>query len=145
MVVLSSEQWIEINRNIVEEFRANDGRCGGALTGNPMLLLTTTGARTGEARITPLTYHADGADFIVMASAGGSPVHPAWYRNLAADDDVVVEVGTERFSARAMTEVGSARIEVFDRMVEELPRFADYQRDVEREVPVVRIQRLVAS
>jgi deazaflavin-dependent oxidoreductase (nitroreductase family) len=145
MVVLSAEQWIEINRNIVEEFRANDGRCGGALAGNPMLLLTTTGARTGEARITPLTYHADGADFIVMASAGGSPVHPAWYRNLAADDDVVVEVGKERFSARATTEVGSARVEVFDRMVEELPRFADYQRDVEREVPVVRIQRLAAS
>ena len=141
MVVLSSEQWIQINRNIIDEFRANGGQCGGALEGNPMLLLTTTGARSGLERTTPLTYHADGDDFIVMASAGGSPVHPAWYLNLVANEDVIIEHGSERFAAQAKTETGAERAEVFDRMVAALPRFADYQAGVEREVPVVRIHR----
>lgn len=138
---MTDEQTLDFNRTIIDEFRANGGACGGRFEGNPMLLLTMTGAKSGEPRTSPLTYHADGDDFVVMASAGGDPSHPAWYHNLVADPDVEIEVGTERFAATALEARGDERTRVFDAMVAAMPRFGDYQASVEREIPMFKLVR----
>ena len=132
------------NDTIVEEFRANGGKCGGGWEGNPMLLLTHTGAKSGTERTNPLTCYAtnnEHDDYIVMASQGGAPTHPQWYFNVRANPDVIVEVGTDRYEAKA-TELGEAeREELFKAMVEALPRFGDYQANTERVIPVIRLRR----
>jgi deazaflavin-dependent oxidoreductase (nitroreductase family) len=138
---MTDEQVLEFNEGIIEEFRANQGMCGGRFEGNPMLLMTVTGARTGRRITTPLTYHAYDDDYIVMASAGGDPRHPAWYFNLVAHPDVVLEVGTERFEATAVQTRGDERTRVFESMVAAMPRFGDYQAGVEREIPIFRLER----
>jgi len=132
---------LQFNRSIIDEFRANGGRCGGRFEGNPMLLVTMRGARSGRELTSPLSYCADGDDCIVMASAGGSPAHPDWYYNLRANPEVVVERGTERYRARAILTTGSARESAFAKMVTALPRFGDYQAGVDREIPVFRLVR----
>ena len=138
---LSREQLLGFNQGIVEEFRANEGRCGGVFEGNPMILLTMTGARSGRTLTTPLTYCADGDDCIVFASAGGSPRHPAWYHNLVAHPEVTIERDTETYAATAVVTSGDDRAAAFDLMVSTMPRFAEYQDQVEREIPVVRLVR----
>jgi len=90
----------DFNARIAEEFRANGGRVG-MFADTTLLLLTTTGAKTGAARVSPLVYFGEGDRYMVFASAGGSPRHPDWYRNLEANPEVTVEVGTETFRARA--------------------------------------------
>lgn len=141
MLGMSREELLAFNQSVIEEFRENDGVCGGPFEGNPMLLLTTRGARTGEARTTPLTYHLDGDRHVVMASAGGSPTHPAWFGNLSAHPEVVVEVGSERFDAAATSPTGEERERLFADMVAALPRFGDYQAQVERVIPLVVLSR----
>ncbi|MGD9696601.1 MAG: nitroreductase family deazaflavin-dependent oxidoreductase [Thermoleophilia bacterium] len=125
------------NERIIEEFRANAGRVGGRFEGSPLLLLTTTGARTGLARTTPLVYLADGDRFAVFASAGGSPAHPSWYRNLLANPRVRLEVGTAHLEATASVAEGAERERLWAAQVARMPAFGDYQRAVEREIPVV--------
>ena len=137
----SMEELLAFNKNIIEEFRANEGKCGGRFEGNPMILLTMTGAKSGRELTTPLSYCADGDDCIVMASAGGSPRHPKWYYNLVSNSDVTVERGSEHYPARAILTEGKARQEAFSKMVAALPRFGDYQAKVEREIPVFRLKR----
>lgn len=131
----------DFNRRVIEEFRSNEGRCGGMFEDTPMILLTMTGARTGRSLTTPLTYTADGDDCIVFASAGGSPTHPSWYHNVVANPDVVVERGAERYAARAVVTEGDERRRAFDAMVAAIPRFGGYQSAVEREIPVIRLVR----
>ena len=138
---MSDEQVLGFNAGIIEEFRANEGKCGGMFEGNPMLLLTMTGAKSGRQLTSPLTYYADGDDMIVMASAGGDPKHPAWYFNLKAEPNVTVELGSEQFSASAHEVEGDERSRVFDAMVAAMPRFGDYQSGVEREIPLFKISR----
>jgi deazaflavin-dependent oxidoreductase (nitroreductase family) len=134
---LSAEQWRELNSRIIEEFRENGGKCGGAFEGNPMLLLTTVGARSGESRVTPLTFHPDAEHYVVMASKGGAPEHPSWYHNLVANPDVVLEVGSDRFEGRAAEATDSERDRLYASMVEALPRFGEYQAGVERQIPII--------
>ncbi len=133
---------IAFNQEIIEQFRANQGRIvEGPLAGNPTLLLITTGARSGLARTTPLTFVADGDDCVVMASAGGSQTTPNWYYNLCANPDVVVEVGAERFDATAVVNDPEERDRLFRKFVAELPRFGAYQQGVVRTIPVVSLRR----
>src|SRR5690242_2265758 len=91
----------EFNQKVIAEFRANGGKVGPPFEGAPMLLLTTTGAKSGQQRTTPLVHTMDGDRLVVIASKAGAPNHPAWYHNLVANPTVTVEKGTERFQARA--------------------------------------------
>lgn len=140
---LTREQTLEFNRSVIEAFRANAGQMpeGHPLFGNPMLLLTVTGAKSKRRLTCPLSYASDGAAFLVMASAGGSPALPAWGHNLRADPEVMLEVGTETFAATAVETEGGERDRVFALMTTALPRFAAYQDSVERIIPVFRLER----
>ena len=138
----SVEQLLAFNQGIVEEFRANGGKCGGMFEGNPMILLNMKGAKSGRDLISPLSYCADGDDCIIMASAGGSPKHPNWYHNLVAHPDITVERGTEKYAAKAVLTAGDDRTDAYTRMVTAMPRFADYQAGVDREIPVFRLVRI---
>ena len=139
---MTKSQLHAFNQGIVEEFRANDGVCGGMFEGNDMIVLTVKGAKSGATYEYPLTYHAYEGDYVVMASAGGNPKHPAWYHNLVANPEIVAEVGTERFDATAvLAPSGDERQALYDSMTTAMPRFADYQANVEREIPLFRIVR----
>jgi proline iminopeptidase len=103
----------------------------------PSLLLTTTGRKTGEKFIFPLYYGKAGDSYIVVASKGGAPQHPGWYRNLLADPEVGVQVGTEKFKARARTSTGAERARLWQKALEFWPPYDDYQKKTAREIPVV--------
>src|SRR5215472_16656109 len=103
-----------LNQSVIEEFRANQGRVGGPLEAWPVLLLTMTGAKTGRTLVRPVCYSRDGDRLVVIASRGGAPRNPPWYYNLVANPLVTVEVGTERFRARAEQVYGSERTRLFD-------------------------------
>jgi deazaflavin-dependent oxidoreductase (nitroreductase family) len=103
----------------------------------PALLLTTTGRKSGEKYIFPLFYGTDGGSYIVVASKGGAPEHPGWYRNLLANPDVEVQVGTKKLKARARTATGDERARLWKKAVEFWPPYADYALKTEREIPVV--------
>lgn len=143
MMGMSAEEVLAFNAKVIDDFRTNAGVMpeGSMFHGNPTLLMTMTGARSGRQLTTPLTYTADGDAFIVMASAGGSPTAPAWAFNLRANPEISLEVLAEAFPARAVETEGDERRRVFDLMVTNLPRFADYQAGVERTIPVFRLER----
>lgn len=130
------------NRAIIEEFRANDGKVGGQFAGAPMLLLHTTGAKSGQERVNPLTYTTDGERMVVIASKGGAPTNPDWYYNIAANSEVTVEAGTEQFQARAEIATEPERTRLFDQMAALRPGFAEYQRNTPRILPVVVLTRV---
>ena len=130
------------NAKIIEEFRANEGRVGGPFEGAPMVLLTTTGARSGRAHTTPLVPLVEDDRVYVFASMGGAPKHPAWYFNLLAHSEVTVERGTERYSAKATVITGGERERVFARQVALRPQFGEYQQKTKRRIPVVELKRL---
>jgi deazaflavin-dependent oxidoreductase (nitroreductase family) len=128
------------NRAIVEQFRASGGRPAGF---SRLLLLTTTGARSGQPRTTPLGYAVDGSPdrFIVFASNMAAPSDPAWYRNLVANPEVTVEVGGDRFPARARTTRGPERDRAYRALAEQMP-VGDHESKAGREIPVVILERL---
>jgi deazaflavin-dependent oxidoreductase (nitroreductase family) len=105
----------------------------------PALLLTATGRNSGEKFIFPLFYGTDGGSYIVVASKGGAPEHPGWYRNLLANPDVEVQVGTKKLKARARTTTGDERARLWKKAVEFWPPYADYALKTEREIPVVML------
>lgn len=129
------------NRSIIEEFRANEGRVGGPFEGATLLLLHTTGAKSGQPRINPLAYTTDGDRLVVIASKAGAPEHPDWYHNVRAHADVTVEVGIETYAARATVAAEPERTRLFDQMAAAMPGFADYQTRTTRVLPVVVIER----
>src|ERR671927_20150 len=106
--------WNAFNRSLIAEYRATGGQVTGQFAGAPLLLLTTTGARSGQPRTTPLAYTVDGDRLVVIASKGGAPTHPDWYHNLRAQPEVTVELGTETFPARATIPQGAERQRLFD-------------------------------
>ena len=139
----SLEEWNALNQEQIDQFRANHGTIvEGLFKGAPVLLLTTTGSRSGKARVTPLTYTRDGNRYVVLASKLGAPEHPAWYHNLVANPVVTVEVGPERFQARASIVEGSERSRLFDAHATIMPNFAEYQRRATRVIPVVILDRI---
>jgi deazaflavin-dependent oxidoreductase (nitroreductase family) len=130
------------NQALIAEFRANGGKVSGQFAGRPLLLLSTVGARSGQTRTSPLAYTIDGERYVIIASKGGAPTHPDWYHNLVANPMVTVEVGTEQFQARATVALGEERTRLFDQMAAQMPGFAEYQRKIERQIPVVVLERL---
>jgi deazaflavin-dependent oxidoreductase (nitroreductase family) len=130
------------NGQIIEEFHANEGRVGGYFEGASMLLLHTVGRTSGRARVNPLVYLPDGDRYVVFATKGGAPTHPDWYRNLMANPDVELEVGTETFPVRA-TEIqdDAEREALYARQVERRPGFADYPAKSKRRIPVIALER----
>ncbi len=132
----------DFNAQIIEEFRGNEGRVGGPFEGAPMVLLTTTGARSGVERTTPLVcLEGDDGTVYVFASKGGAPTHPAWYHNVVAHPEVTVERGTERYEAAATPLSGTERDEIYARQAALRPNFAAYQEKTTRTIPVVALRR----
>ncbi|MFD5843426.1 nitroreductase/quinone reductase family protein [Streptomyces chartreusis] len=133
----------DFNQQVIEEFRANKGRVGGYFEGARLLLLTTTGARTGRPHTTPVGYLPDSDDrVLVIASAAGAPRHPAWFHNLVANPRVTVESGAFTYEARAVVLEGEERDRIFARAVEADPGWAAYQEKTERVIPVVALHSL---
>ena len=126
------------NREIIEEFRANEGRVGGYFEGRPLLLLHTTGARSGLERVNPVMYRTlDGGAVAVFASKSGAPTDPDWYHNVVAHPDVLAEIGTTQRRFRARTADGDERTEIWEQQKRDYPVFADYEANAPREIPVV--------
>jgi proline iminopeptidase len=119
-------------------FRATGGKIGSSMFGGHVLLLTTKGRKSGKDRTVPVMYFEDGADHVVVASAGGSATHPAWFQNLNHDPKVTVETKGKRYRARAEAATGEERARIWKKVVAEQPRFAEYAKKSEgREIPVV--------
>ncbi|MEU2162027.1 nitroreductase/quinone reductase family protein [Streptomyces sp. NPDC019208] len=131
----------DFNQQVIDEFRAHRGRVGGYFEGARLLLLTTTGARSGAPHTTPVGYLADGGDrVLVIASAGGSPKHPDWYHNIVANPRLTVEDGVFTYEARAVILDGEERERAFARAVEADPGWAEYQARTDRVIPVVALE-----
>ena len=131
----------DFNQQIIAEFRANQGVVGGPFAGAPMLLLTASGAKSGEQRTTPLVCLPDGDRYLIFASKGGAPTNPAWYHNLVAHPDVTVEVGTERFPATATELKGEERDRLYAKQAALRPAFGEYQQKTTRTIPVIALTR----
>jgi len=131
----------EFNKTIIDEFHANGGVVGGQFAGIPLLLLTTTGAKTGQTRVNPLAYMNHGDRHIIIASYAGAPTNPPWYYNLLSNPEVSVEMGSERFTARADVLDEPERTELYAKMVEIIPVFSEYQSKTTRVIPVVALTR----
>jgi deazaflavin-dependent oxidoreductase (nitroreductase family) len=131
----------EFNQQLIAEFRANGGKVGGMFAGAPLLLLTTTGAKSGKERVSPLAYTTDNGRWVIIASKAGAPTHPDWFHNLKANPEVTVEIGTERFPARASIPEDPERQRLYDQMAAKMPNFAEYQRNTTRKIPVVVLER----
>ena len=134
----------QINRNqaIIDEFRANAGKVGGFFAGRTLLILHTVGAKTGLERINPVAYVKDGERLVIIASKGGAPTNPHWYHNLAANPLVTVEVGTEQFQALAAVASEPERTRLYNKMVEMMPVFAEYEKRTTRVIPVIVLTRV---
>ena len=131
----------KMNVGLIEEFRANGGELTGAFAGRPIVLLTIKGRKSGKERTTPLVYLPDGDRIFVFASKGGAPEDPDWYKNLVANPDVTVEVGTEQYAARAVVITGPERDELFERQMAEAEQFRTYQTNTTRVIPVIELVR----
>ncbi len=131
----------DYNLQLIEEFRANRNKAGGSFEGRPLLLLTTTGAKSGERRTTPMMYVPDGDRLLVIASNIGAPRHPDWYHNLVAHPEVTIEVGTETFDAIAVVTEGEEWHRLWTRIVELYPFFAEHQAKTTRPIPVIALSR----
>lgn len=134
----SANDW---NSKIIEEFRANEGKVGGPFEGGTLLLLTTTGAKSGKQRVNPLAYLPDGDRYVIFASKAGAPTNPDWYHNLVAHPQVKLEVGTEAFEATATEVTGEERDQLYARIVERMPGFGDYEKKTTRKIPVITLER----
>ncbi|MBZ9644267.1 nitroreductase/quinone reductase family protein [Streptomyces sp. PSKA30] len=137
---------VEFNRQVIDEFRANGGRVGGMFEGVPLVLLTTTGARTGRLRTNPAVYARDGDRILVFASTAGGPHHPAWYHNLLADPRVTVEIATddghvERYAATAEPVRGAEHDRLYQEQCDLDPAFTAYQAGTTRVIPVIALHR----
>ncbi len=130
------------NKKIIEEFRANGGNVGGSFAGKPLLLLHTTGAKSGQQRVNPVAYTTDGERLVVVASKAGALTNPDWYHNLVANPLVTVEVGTEQFQVQATVSTEPERTRLYNQMATERPTFAEYQRNTTRLIPVVVLARV---
>jgi deazaflavin-dependent oxidoreductase (nitroreductase family) len=128
------------NDKIIEEFRANEGRVGGNFEGAPLLLLHTTGARTGQERVSPMMYQRVDGGYAVFASKGGAPTNPDWYHNLLAQPAVRAEIGTATQTLVARVAQGEERERIWTAQKAAYPGFADYERKTTREIPVVILE-----
>ena len=128
----------EANRRTIAEFRA----AGRKLDGRALLLLTTTGAKSGLPRTNPLNYSTDGDRIIVIASKGAAPTNPDWYHNLVAHPEATIEIGSEKFPVRARVAEGQERERLFNAQAALMPFFAEYQQQTARQIPVIIFERI---
>lgn len=130
----------DFNRKVIDEFRANEGKVGGPFEGADVLLLTSTGAKSGERRTTPVVYQRDGDRMVIFASKAGAPNNPAWYHNLRANPTATVEIGSETLDVEALVTEGDERERLFRKQAEGHPQFAEYEKKTTRQIPVVALQ-----
>lgn len=129
------------NNKIIAEFRANEGRVGGHFANMTLLLLHTTGAKSGLPRVNPVAYTVDGDRLVIIASKGGADTHPDWYYNLVANPNVTIEVGTETFDAVATVEEEPERTRLYDQQAVQYPGFEEYRQKTTRKIPVITLKR----
>jgi deazaflavin-dependent oxidoreductase (nitroreductase family) len=134
----------DINRQVVTEFRRNGGAVRGPAEGFTLLLLHTRGARSGVERVNPVTYQPLGDGWAIFAAHAGAPRHPAWYHNLMAHPQTIIEVGTETIPVRARVASGAERDRIWARQKAFYPRFARYETQTTRQIPVIVLERLSA-
>ena len=137
-MTLPHDEQLAYNAKLIAEFRA----AGRRLADRPLLLLTTTGARSGEPRTAPMMYIPDGGRLLVVASAAGATRHPAWYHNLVANPQVTVEVDGEGYAASAVPLEGDEYTSAWQRIVAGYPFFTEHQAGVSRRIPVVALTRV---
>ncbi len=131
----------DFNERIIAEFRANSGRVGGPFAATSLVLLHHTGAKSGIERVSPLAALPDGDDLLIVASKGGAPEHPAWYHNLLAHPDTVIEYGSETIPVRAEVVPDAERESLWPRLISVMPGFQAYQDKIARRTPIVRLTR----
>ena len=129
------------NQQIIEEFRANEGRVGGRFEGAPMLLLHHTGAKSGNAYVNPLMYQQVGDGWAVFASKGGHTEDPAWYRNVLTHPETQIEVGTDTIDVTARDAPDDERSRIWEAQKQAYPQFAEYEKTANRTIPVVVLER----
>ena len=129
------------NKKIIEEFRANEGRVGGHFENMTLLLLHTTGAKSGLPRLNPAACTEDRDRFVIIASKGGADSHPDWYYNVIANPNVTIEVGTEKYDAVATVEEEPERTRLYDQMAGQYPGFDEYRQKTSRIIPVITLKR----
>jgi len=132
----------EFNQKVIEEFRANAGKVGGQFAGAPMVLLTTKGAKSGKTYVHPLVYTRDGNKYVIIASFAGGPKNPSWFHNLVANPTVTLEIGSEKFQAKASIASGAERERLFNAQAAQMPVFNDYRKKTARQIPVVVLDRI---
>ena len=132
----------DFNEQLIAEFRANEGQVTGIFAGRPLLLLTTTGRKSGTPRTMPLVYSTDGDHLVIIASKGGAPTNPDWYHNLVANPEVTIELGAETFDARATVVAGAERERLYEQQAATMPAFSEYKQKTTREIPVVVLERV---
>ncbi|MCV7092473.1 nitroreductase family deazaflavin-dependent oxidoreductase [Mycobacterium interjectum] len=128
------------NTSIIDEFRANDGKVGGQFEGANLLLLTTTGAKSGQPRVNPLAYFRIDGKLIIIGSFAGAPVSPAWVHNLRANPAAHVEIGTDAFDVTAHELPSAERDALFEKVAAAAPGFAEYQSKTSRVIPLFELQ-----
>lgn len=138
----STSNYNDFNQSIITEFRANGGKVGGQFAGASMILLTTTGAKSGQQRTAPLVYTTDGDRFVIIASKAGAPTNPDWYHNLVAHPMATAEIGSEKFQVRASVAEGAERERLYNQQAALMPGFAEYQKKTTRVIPVVVLERV---
>jgi len=131
----------DFNNDVINEFRANDGKVGGGFEGASMVLVHHTGARSGTERVTPLVYRPEGDGWVIFASKGGAPDNPDWYHNLKANPATTIEVGSERVDVTAIEVTGADRDRIWEAQKVEAPQFAEYEASTDRIIPVVLLER----
>ena len=127
----------DFNAKVIEEFRANDGKVGGPFEGAPLLLLHSTGAKSGEPRLHPVMYLEDGDRYVIFASKAGADTHPAWYHNLKANPKASIEIGADTLDVVAAEATGDERDELFDRQAGIFSQFGEYAEKTSRTIPVM--------
>jgi deazaflavin-dependent oxidoreductase (nitroreductase family) len=132
---------VDFNKAIIEEFRANGGKLGGNFEGAPMLLLHTTGAKSGKERVNPMMYRDVGDELAVFASKAGAPTNPDWYHNLLAHPETTAEIGTDTVSVVAREAKGDERTKIWEAQKKDYPGFAEYEAGTTRQIPVVILER----
>jgi deazaflavin-dependent oxidoreductase (nitroreductase family) len=129
------------NANVIDEFRSNRGKVGGNFEGKDLLLLHSTGRKTGAEHVNPLAYLRDGDRYAIFGSMGGADTHPQWVRNVEANPDVEIEVGDERIKGRAtVLWEGAERDRIYAEQVKRWSQFGDYERKTSRKIPVIVIE-----
>lgn len=131
----------DFNKGIIEEFRANGGVVGGYFEGMNLLLVHTTGAKSGLKRINPVAQIMDGDRYVIIASKGGAPTNPDWYYNIKANPEVTIEVGTQKYPALAAITEEPERSELYEKMAAQYTGFKDYKEKTKRVIPVVTLTR----